>query len=109
MSTNFRSACPCATSSRPQGANAIAVQVGGPSGTCLSWREFDRRLAFEDVPTAGAFMVFGRQRDLFDVARNFTHFFAHESCGFCTPCRVGTSLLKTTWTSWRRGRAARTT
>jgi len=76
------------------GTNALAVQVGGPSGTCLSWREFDRRLAFEDVPTAGAFMVFGRQRDLFDVARNFTHFFAHESCGFCTPCRVGTSLLK---------------
>ena len=74
--------------------NALAVQVGGPSGTCLSWREFDRRLAFEDVPTAGAFMVFGRQRDLFDVARNFAHFFAHESCGFCTPCRVGTSLLK---------------
>ncbi|OWW22139.1 hypothetical protein AYR66_24215 [Noviherbaspirillum denitrificans] len=27
------------------------------------------------------------------MARNFTHFFAHESCGFCTPCRVGTSLL----------------
>jgi [NiFe] hydrogenase diaphorase moiety large subunit len=70
-----------------------AVQVGGPSGTCLSWREFDRRIAFEDVPTAGAFMVFGRERDMFDVARNFTRFFAHESCGFCTPCRVGTSLL----------------
>ena len=70
-----------------------AVQVGGPSGTCLSWREFDRRIAFEDVPTAGAFMVFGRERDMFEVARNFTRFFAHESCGFCTPCRVGTSLL----------------
>jgi len=70
-----------------------AVQVGGPSGTCLSWREFDRRIAFEDVPSAGAFMVFGRERDMFEVARNFTHFFAHESCGFCTPCRVGTSLL----------------
>jgi len=27
------------------------------------------------------------------IARSFTHFFAHESCGFCTPCRVGTSLL----------------
>ncbi len=70
------------------------MQVGGPSGTCVAWREFDRRLAFEDVPTAGAFMVFGRQRDMFEVARNFTHFFAHESCGFCTPCRVGTSLLR---------------
>ncbi len=76
------------------GANALAVQVGGPSGTCVSWREFDRRLAFEDVPTAGAFMVFGRHRDMFEVARNFTHFFATESCGFCTPCRVGTSLLR---------------
>jgi len=30
------------------------------------------------------------------VARNFVHFFAHESCGFCTPCRVGTSMLKQT-------------
>ncbi len=74
--------------------NAQAVQVGGPSGTCVSWREFDRRICFEDVPTAGAFMVFSRDRDMFEVARNFAHFFAHESCGFCTPCRVGTSLLR---------------
>jgi [NiFe] hydrogenase diaphorase moiety large subunit len=74
--------------------NAQAVQVGGPSGTCVSWKEFDRRVAFEDVPTAGAFMVFSRERDMFEVARNFAHFFAAESCGFCTPCRVGTSLLK---------------
>jgi [NiFe] hydrogenase diaphorase moiety large subunit len=39
-------------------------------------------------------MVFDASRDLFEVARAFTHFFAHESCGFCTPCRVGTALLK---------------
>ena len=70
-----------------------AVQVGGPSGTCLSVSEFGRRIAFEDVPTAGALMVFDRSRDMFEVARNFAHFFAHESCGFCTPCRVGTALL----------------
>jgi [NiFe] hydrogenase diaphorase moiety large subunit len=30
---------------------------------------------------------------MFEVARNFAHFFAHESCGFCTPCRVGTTLV----------------
>ena len=71
-----------------------AVQVGGPSGTCVNVAEFGRRIAFEDVPSAGAFMVFDATRDMFEVARNFTHFFAHESCGFCTPCRVGTSLLK---------------
>ena len=70
-----------------------AVQVSGPSGICLSANEFTRRIGFEDIPTAGAFMVFDRTRDMFDVARNFVHFFAHESCGFCTPCRVGTSLL----------------
>jgi [NiFe] hydrogenase diaphorase moiety large subunit len=70
-----------------------AVQVGGPSGTCLSTFEFGRRIAFEDVPTAGAFMVFDRSRDMFELARNFAHFFAHESCGFCTPCRVGTELV----------------
>jgi len=70
-----------------------AVQVGGPSGVCLSAFEFGRRIAFEDVPTAGAFMVLDRSRDMFDVARGFAHFFAHESCGFCTPCRVGTALV----------------
>ena len=70
-----------------------AVQVGGPSGVCLSAFEFGRRIAFEDVPSAGAFMVFDRTRDMFEVARNFAHFFAHESCGFCTPCRIGTALV----------------
>lgn len=70
-----------------------AVQVSGASGISLSADEFQRRIAFEDIPTAGAFMVFDQSRDMFEVARNFVHFFAHESCGFCTPCRVGTSLL----------------
>ncbi|MDD4927884.1 MAG: NAD(P)H-dependent oxidoreductase subunit E [Gallionella sp.] len=70
-----------------------AVQISGPSGMCIAPDEFSRRIAFDDIPTAGAFMVFNRSRDMFEVARNFVHFFAHESCGFCTPCRVGTSLL----------------
>jgi [NiFe] hydrogenase diaphorase moiety large subunit len=71
-----------------------AVQVGGASGVTLAAYEFHRRIAYEDVPTAGAFMVFDASRDPFEIARNFVHFFAHESCGFCTPCRVGTALLK---------------
>lgn len=74
--------------------NTQAVQVSGPSGICLNPDDFDRRIAFGDVPTAGAFMIFDQSRDIFDVVRNFVHFFAHESCGFCTPCRVGTTLLK---------------
>ncbi len=76
--------------------DTLAVQISGPSGVCIAGDEFDRRIAFEDLATAGAFMVFDRSRDLFEVARNFAHFFAHESCGFCTPCRVGTSMLKAT-------------
>ncbi|MBI3902466.1 MAG: NAD(P)H-dependent oxidoreductase subunit E [Nitrosomonadales bacterium] len=77
-------------------ANTRAVQISGPSGICIAEGEFGRKLGFEDLPTAGAFMVFDDSRDMFEVARNFVHFFAHESCGFCTPCRVGTSMLKQT-------------
>ena len=71
-----------------------AVVVGGPSGSLLAIHEFGRRIAFEDVPSAGAFMVFGASRDVLDVVNNFARFFAHESCGFCAPCRVGTTLVK---------------
>lgn len=74
--------------------NTQAVQVGGPSGTCISECEFDRLIAFEDLATGGAFMIFNAERDMFEVAHNFTAFFAHESCGFCTPCRVGSALLE---------------
>jgi [NiFe] hydrogenase diaphorase moiety large subunit len=69
------------------------IQISGPSGVTLSADELHRRIAFEDIPTAGAFMVFNETRDMFEVARNFAHFFAHESCGFCTPCRVGTQVV----------------
>jgi len=72
--------------------DAHAVIVGGPSGTLLLADEFDRQLGFEDVRTAGAFMVLDRSRDLVAAVAHFAHFFAHESCGFCTPCRVGTTL-----------------
>ncbi len=71
-----------------------AVQIGGPAGKLLGAAEFDRTIAFEDVSTGGSFLVFGQQRDLLGIHRNFANFFAHESCGFCTPCRVGTQLLK---------------
>jgi [NiFe] hydrogenase diaphorase moiety large subunit len=39
-------------------------------------------------------MVFDSSRDILTVIDNFARFFAHESCGFCTPCRVGTTLVK---------------
>ncbi|MDD5411624.1 MAG: NAD(P)H-dependent oxidoreductase subunit E [Methylobacter sp.] len=75
-------------------ADVLGVQVGGPSGTFISSQELNRKLAFEDLATGGSFIIFNNTRNILDAVHNFTHFFAHESCGFCTPCRVGTSLLK---------------
>jgi len=71
-----------------------AVQIGGPAGKLIGADHFEHRIAFEDLATGGSFMIFDKDRDLLAVISNFSHFFAHESCGFCTPCRVGTSLLK---------------
>jgi [NiFe] hydrogenase diaphorase moiety large subunit len=74
--------------------NTQAVQVGGPAGEMISPAEFDRCIAYEDIATGGSFMIFNEQRDLLEVVANFAAFFVHESCGFCTPCRVGTSLIQ---------------
>lgn len=74
--------------------DVLGIQIGGPSGTFISNQEFDRKLAFEDLATGGSFIIFNSSRNILDTVHNFTHFFAHESCGFCTPCRVGTSLLQ---------------
>lgn len=74
--------------------NVQAVQIGGPAGRLTGAADFNRSISFEDIPTGGSFLVFGQHRNLLTVHRNFARFFAHESCGFCTPCRVGTQLLK---------------
>lgn len=75
------------------GGNAEAVQVGGPSGQCIAPKDFGRQLCFEDLPTGGSTMVFGPQRDLLDIVRQFAEFFAEEACGWCVPCRVGTTVF----------------
>jgi [NiFe] hydrogenase diaphorase moiety large subunit len=75
-------------------SNTQAVQIAGAAGTTLPVADAGRRIAFEDVSTGGSFMVFNNDRKLLDMVQNFAHFFVHESCGFCTPCRVGGSLLK---------------
>ena len=75
-------------------SEVLGIQIGGPSGIFISNHEFERQLGFEDMATGGSFIIFNNHRNILDIVNNFTHFFAHESCGFCTPCRVGTSLLK---------------
>jgi [NiFe] hydrogenase diaphorase moiety large subunit len=81
-----------------------AVQVGGPSGTCIGPAGFDRKLGFEDLPTGGSFIVIGAERDLLEVVDNFMDFFVEESCGWCTPCRAGNVILKNVLTQIRKGR-----
>jgi len=79
------------------GTGAKAVQVGGPSGTCVAPAGFGRKLCFGDLATGGSIIVFGPDRDLFEVVENFMEFFVDESCGWCTPCRAGNVLLKRTF------------
>ncbi|HRX84008.1 MAG TPA: NAD(P)H-dependent oxidoreductase subunit E [Phycisphaerae bacterium] len=76
------------------GSEAAAVQVGGPSGKMIAPAEYDRRICFDDLATGGSVMVFSRRRDLLHVVSRFLDFFIEESCGYCTPCRVGNVLLK---------------
>ncbi len=76
------------------GEDAIAVQVGGASGTMVAPDGFERKICFDDLATGGAFMVFGPQRNILDIVKHFMEFFIEESCGYCTPCRVGNVLLK---------------
>ncbi len=71
-----------------------AVQVGGASGHCVPRKKFnDTVLGFEGIPTGGAMMLFGGMRSMYHVLHNYLEFFQEESCGQCTPCRVGTQQL----------------
>lgn len=73
--------------------DTFAVQVGGPSGRLLFEDQFNTPIDFSHVSSGGSFMVFSRHRRALDILRNFARFFAHESCGFCTPCRAGTQTI----------------
>lgn len=73
--------------------NTKAVQVGGASGICIPKSQFDRSLAYEDAATGGSIMIFNESRDMLHVLKNFMEFFVEESCGQCTPCRIGNVKL----------------
>ncbi len=75
------------------GEEAKAVQVGGAGGQCIPAKQFDRKISYEDVPSGGSIIVFGPDRDMLKVAKNFMEFFVEESCGQCTPCREGNPKL----------------
>lgn len=76
------------------GRDAIAVQVGGPTGTCVSKKDFGRRICYDDLSTGGSVIVIGPNRDLLEIVNSFMDFFVLESCGWCTPCRAGNVIIK---------------
>ena len=73
--------------------NTKAVQIGGASGVCIPKSQFTRTFAYEDVATGGSVMIFNESRNMLHVLKNFMEFFVDESCGQCTPCRIGNVKL----------------
>ncbi|MFY9188351.1 MAG: NADH-quinone oxidoreductase subunit NuoF [bacterium] len=76
-----------------------AVQIGGPSGACLTTEHLDLPLDFDSLKRAGAMMgsgglvVMDERTCMVEVARFFMDFTQRESCGKCIPCREGTSRM----------------
>jgi len=71
-----------------------AVQVGGAAGFCVPRKKFGETIiGFEGVPTGGSMKLFNSSRSMYNVLHNYLDFFAEESCGQCTPCRVGCQQL----------------
>lgn len=71
-----------------------AVQVGGASGYCVARKHFkDTLIGFEGIPTGGSMMLFNSSRSMYNILHDYLEFFEEESCGQCTPCRVGCQQL----------------
>jgi len=76
-----------------------AVQLGGPSGGCIPEKHLDIVVDYEKVKEVGAMMgsggmiVLDEDQCMVDLARYFMDFIQDESCGQCTPCRVGTKRM----------------
>ena len=83
----------------PNGKKFKAVQTGGPSGGCLPAELLDTPVDYDNLIAAGSMMgsggmiVMDEDNCMVDIARFFLDFTVDESCGKCTPCRVGTRRM----------------
>mgnify|MGYP000733055610 FL=1 len=81
------------------GGEFKAVQIGGPSGACLTKEHLDLPLDFDTLKKVGAMIgsgglvVMDSDTCMVEVARFFMHFTQNESCGKCIPCREGTKRM----------------
>jgi NADH-quinone oxidoreductase subunit F len=94
-----------------EGKKFKAVQIGGPSGGCLTEQHLDLPLDFDSLQQAGAMIgsggmvVIGQDSCMVEVARFFMTFVQNESCGKCVPCREGTRRMLELLTKITRGKA----
>ena len=83
----------------PGGKKFKAAQTGGPSGGCIPEKHLDTPIDYESLKAIGSMMgsggliVMDEDNCMVDVARFFLEFTVDESCGKCTPCRIGTRRL----------------
>ncbi len=83
----------------PNGKEFKAVQTGGPSGGCLTYKHLDEIITYDNLVKLGSMMgsggmiVLDEDNCMVDVARFFLDFTVDESCGKCTPCREGTKRM----------------
>ena len=86
-----------------------SVQTGGPLGGCLSEAQLDTPIDYESMRAVGSIMgsggliVMDESTCMVDMARYFTGFAQNESCGNCTPCRIGNRILLDTLEKIVRG------
>jgi NADH-quinone oxidoreductase subunit F len=82
------------------GKQLQSVLFGGAAGAFATSQHLDVKMTFEDLRAAGlplgsgVVMVFDETRDMRQVLRSLGHFFAHESCGKCYPCQMGSQRQK---------------
>ncbi len=83
----------------PNNKKFKAVQIGGPSGACLPEEKLDLPITYEDLTAndammgSGGLIVLDEDSCMVEVAKYFLEFTCEESCGKCTPCRVGNRRL----------------
>jgi hypothetical protein len=68
-------------------------------------RDTFRPAPFDDLATGGAVVVFNGERNILEIVEYYMSFFVHESCGYCTPCRVGNVFLQKAVAKFRKGLA----
>ncbi len=74
--------------------NPGAMLIGGPCRQMIGPERYGGQICYDDLATGGAILIFNRARNKLEIAERYLDFFIEESCGHCTPCRVGLILLK---------------